>query len=80
MPAFEIDSEVVSWRRYLPVVEVTGFAPPRYLRQQAARWQRRSFGQWQDLPLDAPATHVTLDEAAAWEATIVAFLQRHVEA
>lgn len=66
VPAFEIDSEVISWRRYLPVVEAMGFAPPRYLRQQTGRWQRRTFGQWQDLPLDAPATHLTLDEAEAW--------------
>lgn len=63
---FEIDSEVVSWRRYLPFVEQTGVAPPRYLRQQAGRWQRRVFGRWQDLPLDAPATHLTADEAAVW--------------
>lgn len=66
VPAFEIDSEVVNWRRYVPFVEAAGVAPPRYLRRHAGRWQRRSFGRWQDLPLDAPATHLTLDEAAAW--------------
>lgn len=66
LPAFEIDSAVVSWGRYLPFVEATGTAPPRYLRKQSGRWQRRHFGQWQDLPLDAPATHLTRDEAAHW--------------
>lgn len=64
--AFEIDSEVVSWRRYLPFVEQGGAAPPRYLRRHGDRWQRRVFGQWQDLPLDTPATHLTLNEAEAW--------------
>jgi EgtB-related family protein len=64
--AFEIDSDVVSWRRYLPFVEETGAAPPRYLRRQDGRWQRRVFGQWQDLPLDAPAMHLRRDEADAW--------------
>ena len=66
LPALEIDSEVVSWRRYLPFVEQGGAAPPRYLRQQGGRWQQRVFGQWQDLSPDAPATHLTWSEANAW--------------
>ncbi len=37
LPAFEIDSEAVGWRRYLPFVEQGGAAPPRYLRKQ--RWR-----------------------------------------
>jgi iron(II)-dependent oxidoreductase len=64
--AFEIDAEVVSWRRYLPFVEQGGAASPRYLRRQDGRWQRRVFGQWHDLPLDAPATHLSWNEADAW--------------
>jgi iron(II)-dependent oxidoreductase len=66
LPAFEIDSEVVSWRRYLPFVEQTSVAPPRYLRQQGGQWQHRVFGQWQALSLDAPATHLAWSEADAW--------------
>lgn len=66
VPAFEIDSAVVSWRRYLPFVEATGSAPPRYLRRNEGRWQRRVFGQWQDVVLDAPAVHLRWDEAEAW--------------
>ncbi len=64
--AFEIDSDVVSWRRYLPFIEETGAAPPRYLRRQGGGWQHRMFGQWEALPLDAPAVHLTRDEADAW--------------
>ena len=66
VPAFEIDSEVVNWRRYLPFVEQTGAAPPRYLRRHDGRWQQRVFGRWQELPLDAPATHLCWHEADAW--------------
>lgn len=66
VPAFEIDSDVVSWRRYLPFVEQTGAAPPRYLRRRDGRWQRCVFGRWEALPLDAPAVHLRWDEADAW--------------
>jgi hypothetical protein len=44
--AFEIDSEVVSWRALPAFVEPGGAAPPRYLRRQNGGWQRRVFGQW----------------------------------
>ncbi len=64
--AFEIDSAVVRWRRYLPIVEEGAAAPPRYLRRQKGGWQRCFFGQWHDLPLDAPATHLSWSEADAW--------------
>jgi EgtB-related family protein len=63
---FEIDSNVVSWERYLPYLESSGGAPPRYLRRQGGRWQTRRFGNWQALEMDAPATHLTWFEAAAW--------------
>lgn len=63
---FEIDSEPVSWARYLPWLEATGAAPPRYLRRQDGAWQCRVFGVWQPLNLDAPATHLTWFEADAW--------------
>jgi EgtB-related family protein len=66
LPALEIDSEVVSWRRYLPFVVQSGAAPPRYIRGSGGQWQHRVFGQWQALSLDAPATHLTWSEADAW--------------
>ncbi|MDE2004290.1 MAG: SUMF1/EgtB/PvdO family nonheme iron enzyme [Betaproteobacteria bacterium] len=66
LPALEIDSDVVRWRRYLPFVEQGGAAPPRYLRKQRGEWQHRVFGQWRSLPLDAPATHLAWTEADAW--------------
>src|SRR5581483_5736248 len=39
--------------------------PARWRHEEAA-WQQRWFGQWQDLPLDAPACHVSAFEAEAY--------------
>jgi len=66
LPAFEIDSCVVSWERYLPFLEVTGTKPPRYLRKNGCAWQMLFSGNWQALRLDTPATHLTWFEAEAW--------------
>ena len=63
---FEIDSEVVSWARYLPYLEATGATPPRYLCRNDGFWQCREFGVWRALDLDAPATHLSWPEAEAW--------------
>jgi iron(II)-dependent oxidoreductase len=63
---FEIDSEPVSWARYLHYLEVTGAAPPRYLRRQDGEWQCRAFGAWQPLDPQAPATHLSWPETEAW--------------
>lgn len=63
---YVIESEVVSWERYLPFVETTGAAPPRYLRRRGRQWERQLFGQWQPLPLAEPATHLSWFEADAW--------------
>jgi len=66
LDAYRIDSEVVSWARYLPFLETTGAAPPRYLRRNGGAWQCRRFGIWQPLDPAAPATHLSWDEANAW--------------
>jgi iron(II)-dependent oxidoreductase len=63
---FEIDSEVLSWARYLPYLDATGAAPPRYLRRQEGAWQCREFGVWRALDPAAPATHLSWHEADAW--------------
>ncbi len=65
-PAFEIDAQVLRWADYLPLVDATGMAPPRYLRRDAGRWQQRRHGAWTDLDLALPACHLTQHEALAW--------------
>lgn len=66
LPAYAIDTQVVSWARYLPFIEATGHAAPRYLRKAAGEWQQRRFGSWQGLSLDTPATHLSWSDAQAW--------------
>jgi EgtB-related family protein len=64
--AFEIDSQVLSWRRYLAAVEAGAVVMPRYLRRQGEDWQMRHFGDWRAVNLDQPAVHLTWHEADAW--------------
>ncbi len=66
VPACEIDAQVLRWADYLPFVDATGMAPPRYLRRLGGRWQQRRHGAWTDLDLALPACHLTQHEALAW--------------
>jgi iron(II)-dependent oxidoreductase len=66
LDAFEIDSQPVSWRRYLACVEATQAAPPRYLRRAGKAWETRRFGAWQALDLNTAAVHLTRQEAESW--------------
>jgi gamma-glutamyl hercynylcysteine S-oxide synthase len=69
VPAFEIDSQVLCWRGYLPFVDATQAPAPRYLRRassSATGWQFQRYGQWQDLDLALPVCHVNAREAQAW--------------
>lgn len=64
--AFRIDAAPVSWRRYLPFIEASGHSPPRYVRHADGEWQQQRFGEWQALTLDAPACHLSWQEAESW--------------
>ncbi|RJP67187.1 MAG: ergothioneine biosynthesis protein EgtB [Comamonadaceae bacterium] len=64
--AFEIDAHAVRWSQYLPWVEAGGVATPRHLRHTPLGWEQQRFGQWQALDLQAPACHLSADEARAW--------------
>ena len=68
LAAYEIDSEPVSWRRYLPFVEQSAgaVATPLYLRRAGNGWECQRFGEWNALDMDAPAVHLTQHEAQAW--------------
>lgn len=63
---FAIDAQAVRWAEYLPFVEATGQAPPRYLRREGGAWQAWQHGAWQPLDLSLAACHLTRDEAEAW--------------
>lgn len=62
----EIDTQAVSWGRYLPFLEATGHPAPPHLRQQPTGWEVRRFGQWQPVNPHDPAIHLTCHDAEAW--------------
>jgi iron(II)-dependent oxidoreductase len=66
LPAFRMDTSAVTWARYLPFLEATGHRLPPHLRRADGLWQQCSFGQWQPVALDAPAVHLSWDDASAW--------------
>ena len=70
LDAFEIDAQVVSWAQYLPFIEATGRALPRYVRRalngQSHGFETQVFGQWQPLNPEAPAVHVSWQDATGW--------------
>ena len=66
LDAFDIDSQPLTWRRFLPAVEVGAVTLPRYLRREGRRWQACRFGLWKDLDMDDTAVHINWHQAQAW--------------
>jgi ergothioneine biosynthesis protein EgtB len=66
LSAFQIDTEAVTWERYLPFLEATGHTPPLHVRLWQGQWQQRHFGQWQVLEPHAAAVHLSYADAQAW--------------
>ncbi len=68
--AFEIDAQAVSWTQYLPFIEATGRALPRYVRRalrgERPAFETQVFGQWQPLNPKAPAVHISWQDANDW--------------
>ena len=64
--AFSIDAHAVSWEQYLPFVEATNRALPRYVVRTATGYEAPIFGRLQPLPLHAAAVHLTYADAADW--------------
>ena len=64
---FSIDSRVLTWNEYLPMLaSCSDIGPPRYLRQCDGHWQVQRWGRWQPLELNLPACHLSQREALAW--------------
>lgn len=66
LKAFEIDAQPVRWAQYLPFVETTHRALPRYLRKTASGCERLHFGHWQALDMHASAVHLSWHDAQAY--------------
>lgn len=66
LAAFSIDAQALTWARYLPFVQATGYALPPHVRLAQGVWQAQRFGQWQALDWQAPAVHLNAHDAQAW--------------
>jgi gamma-glutamyl hercynylcysteine S-oxide synthase len=63
---FEIDAQPICWAQYLPFIEATGRALPRYLRRASKGYEYLRFGQWQALDIQASAVHLSWHDAQAY--------------
>ena len=66
LQAFGIDAGPVTWLRYLPFLQATRHPWPPHVRSVQGHWQVQRFGHWQAMELDAPAVHVSANDAQAW--------------
>jgi gamma-glutamyl hercynylcysteine S-oxide synthase len=65
---FAIDSAPVTWRELLPYFDSGGALPAHVARDDAYEhgYKRAHFGRWIALDLDAPAVHLSAQDAQAW--------------
>ena len=64
---FQIDARAVSWAQYLPFVEATQRALPRYTRRASdGSYACQVFGQWSPLEPCAAAVHLSYHDAQAY--------------
>ncbi len=66
LEAFEIDALPVRWAQYLPFIEATARALPRYLRKTSSGYESLHFGDWQPLDSRASAVHLSWYDAQAY--------------
>lgn len=68
LAAFRIDTQPVSWARYLPFVRAGGYQQPRWWSEAGRAWLAlaRPAREAAALPPQQAATHLTAYEAEAW--------------
>jgi gamma-glutamyl hercynylcysteine S-oxide synthase len=66
LDSFAIDAAPVSFAQYLPYVEATGCALPRYVQRKASGYEHQVFGHWRPLLLASPAVHLSYPEALGY--------------
>ena len=66
LPAYVIDTRVVTWGEYLQFVEATNRALPRYVQRVGTGYESPIFGHLQPLNMHAAAVHLTWKDAADW--------------
>ena len=66
LKAFEISLEPVCWEQYMSFVEATGYRLPLYVRRAGSSFEVQTFGAWGPMPMQAPAVHLSWDDAQAY--------------
>ena len=66
LQAFEISLDPVSWVQYMTFITSTGHRLPPYVRRAGASFEVQTFGTWAPMAMQAPAVHISWDDAQAY--------------
>ncbi len=66
LEAFEISLDPVSWDRYMTFVVATGHRLPPYIRRAGSSFEVQTFGAWAPMEMQAPAVHISWDDAQTY--------------
>jgi EgtB-related family protein len=66
LESFEIDLQAVTWAQYLNFVTATNHPLPPYIRKTGAAFEAQVFGHWAPLQENAPAVHISWQDAQSY--------------
>lgn len=66
LKTFEIDLAPVCWSQYMRFVAATGHRLPLYVRSASSNVEVQTFGAWSPMNMQAPAVHLSWDDALAY--------------
>lgn len=64
--AFEIDLAPVCWSHYMSFIAATGHRMPPYVRSAGSSFEVQTFGAWCPINMQAPAVHLSWDDALTY--------------
>lgn len=66
LKTFEIDLAPVCWLQYMRFIAATGHRLPLYVRRAGSSFDIQTFGLWAPMNMQAPAVHLSWDDALAY--------------
>ena len=66
LEAFEISLDPVSWDQYMTFIAATGHRLPPYVRRAGSSFEVQTFGAWAPMAMQAPAVHISWDDAQTY--------------
>jgi EgtB-related family protein len=66
LKTFEIDLAPVCWSQYMRFIAATGHRLPLYVRSASSSFEVQTFGAWSPMNMQAPAVHLSWDDALAY--------------